>query len=306
MLVAVRVSSLSFWPHPFGIAVEQPRPLAAALAEPARLKRVLERQAACRSRRRPSCPPGPRWCPSPRPTSAPGTTSPPCTTHRQSMSCRWPFSQAQTKRIGVTSDLLAVVEDELAPAPGGRGPANAPAAGVAPACRRPSTSRPARRRTRSGTPARRRRSAACPACSSADRRRAQRQALRLLEPALLLEKLLQAHGQARLGNGRERVALHVPLLEAADDDRARRQVDHRARTEGRDELAQALRVLGHARSSALAIVSPRGSRRLQRHARLDVAHRAARHEARDAPRSGLRSPVRAACAAADAGFSCCA
>ena len=59
----------------------------------------------------------------------------------------------------------------------------------------------------------------------------------------------------RLRNGREGVALHLPQLEAADHDRSRRQVDHRSRTEGRDDLAQALRVLAHARSSALAIVS---------------------------------------------------
>ena len=88
------------------VAVEQPRPLAAAIAQTARLEQGPAATAARRSRTRQSCRRDRRWCPSPPPTSAPGRPGRRCTTHLQSMSCRCPFSQAQTKRIGVTSDFL--------------------------------------------------------------------------------------------------------------------------------------------------------------------------------------------------------
>src|SRR4051794_17028721 len=84
-----------------------------------------------------------------------------------------------------------------------------------------------------------------------------------MKPLLILQKGLETEGETRLMQDGERVRSHIPLFEAGDHNGPRWQVDHRSRTEGRDELTEALRVLGHQRSSALAIGWPRGSRTLR-------------------------------------------
>jgi hypothetical protein len=66
----------------------------------------------------------------------------------------------------------------------------------------------------------------------------------------------QTHGKTRFRDRCEGITLHVPLLEAAHHDRSCRQIDHRAGPEGRDQLAQSLRIFRHVRSSAFAIVLP--------------------------------------------------
>ena len=83
------------------------------------------------------------------------------------------------------------------------------------------------------------------------------------ESLLILQEGLEALGETRLIQDGERVRPHVPLFQAADHDGPRRQVDHCAGTEGGDELAEALRILGHQRSSAFAMGWPRGSRILR-------------------------------------------
>src|SRR4051812_43230393 len=86
----------------------------------------------------------------------------------------------------------------------------------------------------------------------------------IFRPATLLAQLrLQEGSKARLFNGAESRPLRIPFIEAAHDDGARRQVHHRARSEGSDDLAQALGCAGHERSCAPTISRPSGSRTLR-------------------------------------------
>ena len=109
------------------------------------------------------------------------------------------------------------------------------------------------------------------------------------ELLLILQEGLEALGETRLIQDGERVRPHVPLFQAADHDGPRRQVDHCAGTEGGDELAEALRILGHQRSSAFAMGWPRGSRILR--ATLGSTSRILRRRARRAGRSQVAPTI---------------
>jgi hypothetical protein len=69
------------------------------------------------------------------------------------------------------------------------------------------------------------------------RRRSQRQDFCVVQAALRLEQLLQAHREPRLGNRCKRIAFHLPKLQTANDDRTCWKVDHCSRTKGGNHLA---------------------------------------------------------------------
>ncbi len=129
------------------IAIDQPRTLSATVAKPSWLEQLLQRPTF--SAAASDCY-----------VSGVGAGAlfldhigswhawPSCTIHLQSMSCKWPFSHAQTKRIGVTSDLLPSSKTNCVDPQQGACLASEPIGGGGPACLPPWWSRAARRRTK--------------------------------------------------------------------------------------------------------------------------------------------------------------
>ena len=95
-------------------------------------------------------------------------------------------------------------------------------------------------------------------------RRTKREAFFWRKPVLILEQAFEPLAQSRFRNRLKGVRPHFPIIESGDDHRARREVNHRAWAESRDELALSLRVFRHWRSSAFAMGDPLGSRTLSK------------------------------------------
>lgn len=74
------------------------------------------------------------------------------------------------------------------------------------------------------------------AVAVANGRGTQAEALSLVELAAFVQQYLEALCETRLAYGLEGAGTHIPLFQTADDDRSRRQIDHAARAESRDEL----------------------------------------------------------------------
>src|SRR5580693_2573561 len=94
-----------------------------------------------------------------------------------------------------------------------------------------------------------------------DRRRAQREGFPVLQPAFGRQLVAQTLHQPWLGNRLPGAgSMHLPAFQAADHDRAHRQIDHGAGAEGRNQLADALDWALHGTSCALTIFWPSGPR----------------------------------------------
>ena len=153
------------------------------------------------------------------------------------MSCRWPLSHAQTKRIGVTSLLRPSSNLEFSPTLACRDPANAPAADGASALAAVvivSTCSQMNHVGKIGAATPR----GIPSLASARYGgvRNERLAAGSRRPCVL-EDLLQAHRQARLRNRREGIALSCPTARGrrprrtVSADRSSRR-DRRSRSTG--------------------------------------------------------------------------
>ena len=90
---------------------------------------------------------------------------------------------------------------------------------------------------------------------------------------------MQQLDETRLVDGRPGALAHFPAVETADHDGAGWKVEHGARTERGDQLAEALEVSAHAEISSIGDLTAPGVAHLEHHVGLDIAHGAARDEA---------------------------